>query len=983
MHKKLFLLFLLVATTNVGALAQQISGTVTEKSTGEAAVAATVKLLKSDSTMATGTTTNATGAFSLKAPKNGKYILQVSYLGFETYTRNVAVEGKDVAVGKIQLAANSILLKEATVRGVQAKVYAKDDTLIYNSSAYSVPEGSVLEELVKKLPGAQVSDEGTITINGKEVKKILMDGKEFMTGDTKTAMKNLPTSMIEKIKTYDEKSDLAKISGIDDGNEQTVLDLGIKKGMKKGFLTNTDIGYGTKQRYSLRGMVASFSDKLRMMAMGNANNTNDQGFPGGGGWGRFGNRNGLNASKMLGVNMNYDDGNKLKLDGSIRWNHSDGDAWSKTSSENFVSTVGSYSNSISQGFSRSNSWNGQMRLEWKPDTMTNIMFRPNISYSTSDNSSTSQSVSFNSDPYLSVTDPLSQMDLIDDSLKVNYRQNASLSYSENKRFGGSLQYNRKLNSSGRNLTLRAEASYNESKSKSLSTSNVHLYQVQNQYGNDSTYQTNRFNVTPTKSYNYSAQATYSEPIAKATFLQFSYQFQLKYNKSERSTYDFSNLGEDFFSALSPDYRSWDNYLNLLPSQPYTTYLDSDLSRFSEYTNYIHEIQIMLRVIREKYNFHAGVQFMPQSSKFKQDYQGVHTDTTRSVFNWSPTADFRYKFSKQSQLRFTYRGSTSQPSMNQLLDITDDSDPLNISKGNPGLKPSYTQNFRLFYNNYIENHKQGMMANMNFSTTSNSISNMVTYNEVTGGRTTQPQNINGNWNVRGAFMYNLSLDTASYFNLNTFTDASYNHYVGYITLDRTSSSQKNTTRSTSISERLSASYRNDWLEIEPNGSLTYTHSRNLLQATNDLDTWRFSYGVNVNATMPWGMRLATDISMNSRRGYNDASMNTNELIWNAQLSQSFLKGNALTVSLQFYDILHKQSNYSRIINAMSRTDTEYNSINSYAMLHVIYRFNAFGGKDARMGPPDGGPGGDRGNRRGGGRPGGMGGGPGFGGPGGPR
>jgi len=160
MHKKLFLLFLLVATTNVGALAQQISGTVTEKSTGEAAVAATVKLLKSDSTMATGTTTNATGAFSLKAPKNGKYILQVSYLGFETYTRNVAVEGKDVAVGKIQLAANSILLKEATVRGVQAKVYAKDDTLIYNSSAYSVPEGSVLEELVKKLPGAQVSDEG-------------------------------------------------------------------------------------------------------------------------------------------------------------------------------------------------------------------------------------------------------------------------------------------------------------------------------------------------------------------------------------------------------------------------------------------------------------------------------------------------------------------------------------------------------------------------------------------------------------------------------------------------------------------------------------------------------------------------------------------------------------------------------------------------------------------------------------------------------
>jgi len=974
------LLLAAVAALSAQVRAQQVTGSVVEKESGEAAVAATVKLLKSDSTLAAGATTSTNGSFSVKAPKNGKYILQVSYLGFKTATQNVSVAGKDVNVGRIALSPNSIMLKEATVRGVQAKVYAKDDTLIYNSSAYTVPEGSVLEELVKKLPGAQVDDEGKITINGKEVKKIKMDGKEFMTGDTKTAMKNLPTSMIEKIKAYDEKSDLARISGIDDGNEQTVLDLSVKKGMNRGTFGNVDLGYGTKNRYALRGMGAQFSDKLRVMLMGNANNTNDMGFPGGGGWGRFGNRQGLNSAKMAGVNINYDDGDKLKIDGSLRWNHSDGDSRTNRSSENFVSTTGAFSNSSSVNFSRGNSWNGQMRVEWKPDTMTNIMFRPEISFSTSDNTSESSSAAFSSDPYRFVDNPLRQLDQLADSMKVNSNVNSSLSYSENKRFGGTLQYNRKLNSSGRNLTLRAGANYNESKSNSLSLQNVHLFRLQNQAGTDSTYQRNRFNQTPTKSYNYSAQATYSEPIAKATYLQFSYQFQLKYNRSERSTYDFSNLGEQFFDGINLGYRQWDSYLNILPQQPYTTYLDSRLSRYSEYTNYIHEFQIMLRVIREKYNFHVGVQFIPQSSKFKQEYLGVSTDTTRSVFNWSPTANFRYKFSKQSQLRINYRGSSSQPSISQLLDITDDSDPLNISKGNPGLKPSFTQSMRVFYNNYIENHKQGIMANLDFSTTSNSISNMVTYNETTGGRTSRPENINGNWNVRGAFMYNCSLDTASYFNVNTFTNASYNHYVGYVTLDQKSSSQRNVTRSTSISERLSASYRNDWIEIEPNGSFTFTHSRNMLQTSSNLDTWRFSYGMNVNVTAPWGMRLATDLSMNSRRGYSDKSMNTNELIWNAQVSQSFLKGNALTVSLQFYDILQRQSNFSRTINAMARTDTEFNSINSYAMLHVIYRFNAFGGKEARQGgpggPPDRGPGGD-GRRRGNGGP--PPGGGGFGGP----
>ena len=974
--KKLLIALCLALTAVVTASAQglKISGTLVDRDTKEGVMLATVQMLKSDSTYVKGVLSDDTGNFTITAPSAGTYILKFTSVGYTPLTKSVKVDGKsDLALGNITFGADAIMLKGAVVVGQAARVTVSEDTFVYNASAYRTPEGSVIEELVKRLPGAQVSDDGTVTINGKEVKKVLIDGKEFMTGDTKTALKNLPVSIIDRIKAYDEKSDLAKVTGIDDGEEQTVLDFGIKKGMNKGMFGNVDASAGTHSRYAERLMGAFFKDNTRIMLMGNLNNVNDRGFPGGGGRGRFGGGlNGLNTSKMAGANFNLEPSDKFKLDGSVRWNHSNGNVRTEQSTENFVSTVGSFSNSLNQSFTRSDSWDARMRLEWKPDTMTNIMFRPRFSYSTSDGRSSSTSASYNDDPYDYVDNPLSDesISLLDaDGLMVNTRRNNSITYSDSKQVGAMLQVNRKLNSRGRNATVRADVSYSEGDSKNLSTSNVHLYQVLNELGNDSTYQTNRYNTTPTKTLNYSLQFTYSEPIFRAMFLQFSYKFNYKFNKSDRATYDFSNLGEDFFADVANEYRGWGNYFSRLQN-PLESYLDIDLSRYSEYKNYIHEFQLMLRVIREKYNFNVGVMVQPQRTRFIQNYQGISVDTVRNVVNVTPTLDFRYRFSKLSTLRVNYRGTTSQPGMTDLLDIVDDSDPLNITMGNPGLKPSFTNTLRVFYNNYIQDHQQAMMAHVNYSNTRNSISNMVTYDEQTGGRTTRPENINGNWNLSGAFMFNTALDSVGMWTVNTFTNVRYNNYVGYLALDRNSNSQKNTTKTVQVGEQLALSYRNSWLEVSLDGSLDYTHTRNLLQSQSNLDTWQFAYGGSFNFYLPWGMSVSTDLHQNSRRGYSDASMNTNELIWNAQLSQSFLKNNALTVSLQFYDILHQQSNFSRTINAMQRSDTQYNSINSYAMLHAIYRVNIFGGgskgmqRSDRHGPPDGGP---RGPRMGGGRP----------------
>ncbi len=950
MKKTLIWMVLLLLPVIAQAQARKVSGRIIDHDTKEAMMQATVQLLTTDSVYITGALTDEQGQFTVEAPSPGKYILRVTSVGYPYTCSPLTVKAdKDLAVGDIVLKSDAISLKGATITGQAAKVTLHKDTFVYNAAAYRTPEGSTIEELVKRLPGAEVDDDGKITINGKEVKKIKVDGKEFMTGDTKTALKNLPTSIVNKVKAYNEKSDLTRITGIDDGKEETVLDFGLKAGMNKGMFTNADLSYGTHDRYSERLMGAYFKEKFRTMVFGSANNTNDKGFPGGGGRGMFGRgRNGLNASKMVGLNFNYDNSPKLQLDGSVRWNHSDGDARSRMSSENFVGTAHSFANSLNTNFTRSNSWNAQMRLEWQPDTLTNIMFRPTVSVSSSDSRSQSTSGTYSDDPYSYTSDPLSTEGIEamrQAGIMVNRRESMSLGYSDSKKFGGSLQLNRRLNAMGRNVTLRLEGNYSDADSKSLSTSNVHLYQVKNALGQDSTYQTNRYNLTPTRKWDYSVQATYSEPLWKKTYLQFSYKFGYSYSRSDRSTYDFSNLGEEFFSGLSPVYRGWDSYLSRLPMS-YTVYLDESLSRYSEYKNYTHDIELMFRMVREKYKFNVGMMVQPQLSHFIQDYQSVHTDTTRTVINVSPTLDFEYQFSDWSNLRLTYRGSTSQPSMTDLLDITDDSDPLNITKGNPGLKPSFTNSLNFFYNTYMEKRQQAIMTFLNFNTTRNSISNKVTYDETTGGRITQPENINGNWDISGMLMYNTAIDSAGYWNINTATDYRYNNYVGYVSLDYNAASQKNITRSLSLGERLAGSYRNSWLEVELDGSFTYTHTRNKLQTQSNLDTWQFAYGGTVNLSLPWGMSISSDLHENSRRGYNDKSMNTNELIWNAQIAQSLLKGKILTLSLQFYDILHNQSNFSRTITAMQRSDTEYNSINSYAMLHATIRFNAFGDKQAR-------------------------------------
>ena len=946
-----------------------ISGHVTDADLKEPLAQATVQLFRSkDSTFVGGTVTDLRGNFTVEAPTNGIYRLKISSVGFQPIQREVTLRNnRDYDFGDLMMSPEAVMLKEAVVTGRAAQVIVRKDTLMFNPEAYRTPEGSAIEELIKRMPGAEVDEDGNITMNGKQVKKILLDGKEFMLGDIETALKNLPVNIIQNVKFYDQQSDQARITGIEDGNKETVLDFTIKKGMNRGYMTNLDLAGGTEHRYASRGMASSFTDKMRLMVMGNMNNKDENA--------SWWNRRGLNANKVAGLNLNYDDGEKLKTDFSLRWNHRDGDNQNDNASENFYSeTSRTFSNSTSKNLSRSNNWRANVHVEWKPDTLTNLLLRANGSTGTNDGTGTSKSATFSADPYLYVDDPLGYLDNMGQmgelgKYVVNSNRSANLSYGENKNAWAMLQFYRRLNPRGRNVTLRVEGSFGDNDNRNVSNNEVHLHRVKNQAGQDSTYFTARYNTTPSDNSGYVASINYSEPLWKGAHLQASYELRYNQNKSDRQTYDFSRLAQNPFSGIVPDYREWDPWIgdtNPFAQQltPLSSFIDKNLSRYSEYKNYTHNIRLTLRHWQEEYDYNVGFLVQPQRSNFIQDYRGVYVDTVRNVTNLTPTLDFHYKFSEQSNLYFHYRGDTQQPDITQLLDITDDSNPLYITQGNPGLKPQFTNTLNVYYNTYIVKHKRSIVLYANYRHIRNSISNLVRYNAETGGSTSRPENINGNWNADGGFNFSTAIDSAAHWNIGSDTRLRYNNYVSYVAQHQ-ADAVKNYTRSTTLNERLNASYRNDWLEVMLDGNVNYQHSRNELQPSADLDTWRFSYGGQVMLRLPLGFEVTTNLHENSRRGYNDPSSNTNELIWNGQVSKTFLKSKTLTVALNFYDLLGQQSNYERWVSATGRSDTRYNSINSYAMLHVRYRLNMFGGKvdtegryDKKWGNND-----QRGDRRG--------------------
>lgn len=1004
MRNLLLVIALLCAFTSAFAQKINVIGKVTEKATGEVLPGATAVLLSiKDSARVSGAASKDDGSFAIPGVAAGSYILKVSYIGYSSVYRNITLSAKHNphTVGVVALSDDAKMMKEANVVARLAQVEMKADTFVYNADAYRLPEGAALEDLVKKLPGAEVDDDGKITINGKEVKKIMVDGKEFFGNDTKMSMKNLPTKMINKIKAYDKKSDYSRITGIDDGEEETVLDLTVKKGMKQGWLINLDGAYGTKDRYSAKANVNRFMDNYQFSVIGSANNVNDASMPGG--WGGRGSRGGggVVCSQMLGVNFAWENGKKdytaglLKIGGNARFSRTSTESSSRTNSESFMGGgTSTWTNSLSN--SLANNWNldANFRLEWQPDSMTNILFRPNFSHSESNGNSESLSVNFDSDPYnAGMNDPLQEYKEETDDGELKYkdiivnssiRNTLSLSYTNT--VDGNLQVNRRLGKPGRNITMNVAGRYSNTQSKRWNESLVKYFKTGIQ-----TY-TNRLTIQPSTSWNVNTRLSYTEPLTSELSLQTSYQFQYRFSNTDKRMYNLHDLLQEYLDdGTLENLTDEQRYLGIIPGLDMLELIrDVQNSQYATYNEYNHDAQIMFRYTRKfsdisDLRFNAGLSFQPQTTDLDYEKNGDIRKVTRNVFNWAPRVFVRYKINKTSQFNVRYNGSMSQPSMTNMLDIIDNTNPQNVSIGNPELESSWSNRFSLFYNSYLTEKQMGWSANLNFNQTSRSTSTASIYDQETGNRYSRPMNIDGNWNAGGNFMFNTAMGQAKKWNVSLNTNLSYYRNVGFTSnkldvvdlmnkayhdgqshalpsttedmavlfkyADDNNLLLKSVTKTVNLGESLRLNYRAEWgekgsVEIGVNGGFNYQHSRNDQNTRANMDTWNFNYGGNLVVSAPWGMQLTMDCGPNYRRGYEDETMNTTEVIWNAQLSQSFLKNNALTLSAQWFDILGQRSNISRNISATMRSDTETNAINSYAMFHIIYKLNLVGNKEAR-------------------------------------
>ena len=999
----LYLVVTLLCPLMMTAQKVTVSGLIMDGSNNEPMPGATVVLLQpKDSTQVTGALSKEDGQFSLPAVKAGSYIMRISYVGYLAQYKNLTLPkgNKTINLGTFTLQENSKMLKEADVVAMLAQVEMKADTFIYNADAYRLPEGSALEELVRKLPGAEVDDEGNIKINGKSISKIMVDGKEYFQNDTKMAMKNLPSKLIKKLKAYDKKSDYSRITGIDDGEEETVLDLSVKKGMKEGWVGNFDGAYGTEDRYSGKFNVNRFLDKSFLSIVGSRNNIND----GGGRWG-WGNNGGITTSTMGGVTFAWENGKPdysaglLKMGGNVRYNSSDSESSTRTNSEMFLPSGSSqFSNSKNQGTNWNQNFNANLQVEWFPDSLTNILFRPNFSHNNGSSFSDSRSVTFNQNPFdAGLTDPVEEYKKMADpnGIRVNGNERVNNGNNYNNNVNGELQINRRLWVPGRNLTLNLGGSYSESNNESYSRSVVKYFQRTTDNLN-ADYQNT---MSPSKNYSYQGRLSYTEPILKGTVVQLSYQAQYRFQDSDREMMIYDKLEDALREKGLTDVSAVDLYNGTYNGLPFSSYgidftmltKDAQNSQYATYREFNQNVNLMLRHNSKMENgqelfFNLGVNWQPQRTEMDYAKGVVDTSVVRKIQNWAPRFNVRWKISNTSQLRVRYNGSMSQPSMTNLIEVMDNSNPLYVSTGNAGLKSSWTDRFNLDYNNYITEKQMGWNINGCVNLNRRNISNANIYDTDSGISYSRPMNIDGGWNAGTWMGFNTAIDKGKHFNFNWNQNLNYSRNVGYISSDldaqakqyvtgvvdmnglfdymeRNSLLKKATTRSTSIGENVRFNYRNDLIEVGVNSGMNYQHARNDMQKNGNRDTWSFSYGGNVVINTPWNLQFSSDISQQSRRGYDDASMNTNELIWNAQISQTFLKSKNATVSVQWNDILRQRSSISRNYSATNRSDTWTNAIHSYVMVHLIYRFNLLGNKEARQAGFNGGQGGWGGGRGG--------------------
>ena len=921
--------------------------------------------------------TDSHGHAEIAKVRKGVYVLKAEIMGYKTYEKEINVD-KDMNLGTIKMAEDVKVLDAASVSAVGNPIIVKKDTIEYTASSFKTSDNDMLEELLKKLPGVEVGTDGSITANGETIKKITIDGKTFFLDDPQLASKNIPAKLIEKVKVVEKKSDQALFTGIDDGEEETIIDLSLRPGMMQGWFGNI-MGGGGKDipgegsdmndpRFQGAAMVGRFTEDSQVSLILNGNNTNNRGFNDmagsmmqgmrgsgrgmGRGQGGWGGNNGISTSWMGGLNgaFNLFDG-KMDLAGNYLYNGSDKFIEEETYKTTYMED-GSHLIDRSKGTNTTSTYGNRfgIRMDHKFSENTSLLFEPQFN--------------FGGGNFSEFSDFTTDVAIDRDTTRKNQGFTNNFGDNENWSTSGFLLLRQRLGKPGRTISANVRYSFSNNQMLGYNQSQtINFLENGGQMGKD-TVSVNQMIDQKSTTSSVSGRLVYTEPLGNDFFLEANYQYS--WNLSESTKNAFNSMTNE----LTPDGKG-------------LIFNHNDYVEDLTYSNDIHNRYI---------NQRAGLNLSYQKKKFRAQLGASlnPTDTYNEtngqkyeshVLNWSPQAMLNYEMTDNSNIRMFYFGRSSQPSTSQLMPVPDNSDPRNVSFGNPYLKPYFNHNVRGMFGYTNKKTFTSVHARFSAGLVQDGITSAQWYDD-NKVQYSMPVNGPGSGNADVRVMVNSPLGKSN-FSIFSMSYARYNQSSSYIgKADMTGDEYynketaefdyelfhthfpdldalekkftENKTQTVSFTQRLRMTYRNDHVEFNVGGRTRMNKSWYTINNSNVLATWNNQIDASMNWTIPGGLNLIADVDYNWYEGY--TTPQESEVILNAEITKLLFK-NKFTLALKAYDILGQSKNLSVSDSSNYHLETRNNTLGRYVIVSLTYRFGNFNGAGNRRGP-HGGPGGMR-------------------------
>ena len=926
--KRILSIFALVGTFMVltsithSAFAQSkvsISGSV-KNDTDQPLIGSTVVLLQSaDSVLVSFAMTDNQGNFEIKRVASGKYILQISYLGFEKTNKNLTIQADqgDIAIGTINLKSTETMLEQVDIEGQRTPIFIRKDTIEYTADAFEVKPNATVEDLLKKMPGIEVEQDGTVTAQGEEVQKILVDGKEFFGQDPKIATKNLPAEVVDKVQVFDQKSENAQFTGIDDGQEQKAINLQLKDDKKKGMFGKVEAGAGTENTYEVQGNMNRFNKKLQLSLIGQLNNTNNQGFSfddyvsfmggmqrafaGGGGF-RGGGTTGLPISQgpnygfrttgAGGLNFNYEFSKKTNLNISYFYNYYKNEQDAIAFRETILQRGSFFTEDSTSETSITNNNRLNLYFQHKIDSSQEMSLRSSVTFNAAD---IDQLQIYENQNIERVTENLTTTDYQSEGNRTN--------------FSNELNYRKKLNSKGRSLSATFTLGGSDNTQDAFLNSLTAFPR-----GNLPDSLINQDQNQVDDQLNYSIRLSYTEPLKKRQYMTFDYRKQNNRN----------NLDKEFYDIDPTDFT---RVFNELFSNQYKRDFNYDRGGVS------------YRLVRDNFNFNVGAEVQQTSL----DGEWITRDTmiNRQNTQFLPNFRFSWDLAKTRNIRIDYRTSVQEPSMDQLQPVPDLANPLNVYVGNPELQPEYRHRASLRFFSFSQFTQTSIFANLSATYTTEKISNTQTIDE-NFRQITTPINVDDDLRLTafGSVSFQVK-DLGSRIRLNsnisfnrgtTFFNGVDNDYDRFTTSGGITLNNANTeVWDISAGLRLSHSTTSYSINTERNQTfLNQTYFADII--------WYITPKFNINT--------AIDYAVYSNEAFTDQQAIP---IWKAGISHYVLKNNRGEIKFTVNDILNRNLGVNRTANLNYVEEERITSLARYAMLSFVYNLSQFPGSTGGRGP----------------------------------